>query len=116
MGPFWRVSVNRDDPQARLPPVEAILFLPRALRMHTQCVREHEKHGRKCAARVQLVCWLCVGILSFAGFTSIDRYRKKGQLSSNPTVLSHRLATLWLARSLLRVASIPTYLIRANTT
>lgn len=58
VGPFWRVSVNRDDPQARLPPVEAILFLPRAPRMHAQCVRGHEKHrGRKCAARVRLVCW-----------------------------------------------------------
>jgi len=58
MGPFWRVSVNRDDPQARLPPVEAILFLPRAPRMHAQSVRGHEKHhGRKCAARVRFVCW-----------------------------------------------------------
>ena len=63
MGPFWRVSVNRDDPQARLPPAEAILFLSRAPRMHAQCVHGHEKHhGRKCAARVQLVCWSCVGI------------------------------------------------------
>lgn len=80
MGPFRRVSVNRDDPQARLPPVEAILFLPRAPRMHARTMRArgHEKRrGRKCAARVRLVCWPCVGILSPAGFAPIDRYCKK---------------------------------------
>lgn len=99
MGSFRRVSVNRDDPQARLPPVEAILFLPRAPRMHAQCVRGHEKyHGRKCAARVRFVCWPCVGILSPAGFASIDRYRKKDQLLS---VVSYfrRLATCGLPAS-----------------
>ena len=99
MGPFWRVSVNRDDPQARLSPVEAILFLflLRAPRMHAQCIHGHEKHhGRKCAARVQLVCWPCVGIsLSPAGFASIDHYRKKGQLSALSYFRS--VSHVWLA-------------------
>lgn len=56
MGPFWRVSVNRDDPQARLPPVEAILFLPRATHARTMRTRARKAPWKEvccsCAARV----------------------------------------------------------------
>jgi len=119
MGPFWRVSVNRDDPQARLPPVEAILFLPRAPRMHAQCIRGHEKHhGRKCAARVRLVCWPCVGILSPVGFASIDR--KKGSRRTRRSFLIFvRLATydsIDGSYHLLLYMLIRRLLIKANTT
>jgi len=73
---------------------------------------------------VLLVCGSCAGILSPVGFASIDRYRKKGQLSSDSSVLSYfrSVSHVWLARSidgssyLLFHVLIRCLLIKANTT